>query len=226
LADDSGLAKVCDLVPLIEELALEMPRAPEWLFPTRVRSPQEFRFSEIETARARELMARYHYLHSPRMDGRAYALLFENQVAGLSVVSPLDVEHLRRLLHANGCPVTSAAVLSRVFVLGGTPRNCISFLLARTAAEERKHGMTDLLTYVNPNMGFNGVSYRASGWKLLGDEPGTRYCYLDSRYITDREIERQFGKQTHAEYAVSLGTRFAVSTMPLKPLLVFHSEIG
>ena len=101
----------------------------------------------------------------------------------------------------------------------------ISYLLSRAARAERRLGVTDFVTYVNPNMGFTGRSYRASGWQLLGNEPGTTYRYLDSRYVTDRKLEAAFGKHDDGAYRQLLGNRFCISRMPLAPLLVFHAGL-
>jgi hypothetical protein len=98
-------------------------------------------------------------------------------------------------------------------------------MLSRAAREERRLGVTDFVTYVNPNMGFTGSSYRASGWHLLGVEPGTTYRYIDDRYITDRELSGRFGGHDDGAYKRLLGRRFAVSVMPLAPLLVFHTSV-
>jgi hypothetical protein len=135
------------------------------------------------------------------------------------------VRRLRDLLGCNARSNEFARVVSRVFVFEGAPRNSISYLLSRVAREERHLGVTDLLTYVNPNMMFSGSSYRASGWRQLGSEPGTTYRYLDGRYITDRELASRYGARGDEGYKYLLGQRFAKSVMPLAPLLVFHTSL-
>jgi hypothetical protein len=75
-------------------------------------------------------------------------------------------------------------------------------------------------------MGFTGVSYLASNWHQLGDEPGTTYRYLDNRYITDRELAARFGLHDDDSYHLLLGDRFARSKMPLAPLLVFSQHFS
>ena len=82
-----------------------------------------------------------------------------------------------------------------------------------------------MLTYVNPNMGFTGSSYRASGWCLLGTEPGTSYRYLDHRYVTDRRLVAAYGTCQDTALRRLLGGRYTRSIMPLEPLLVFHRTL-
>src|SRR5207302_1161359 len=104
----------------------------------------------------------------------------------------------------------------------GAPRNTISRLLGFVGrAEAQRLGTRQFLTYVNPNLGFSGTSYLASGWKLVGDEPGTRYRYVDGRYLTDRELVRRYGSCDNETLSKALGPRFGWSSMTLLPLLVF-----
>jgi hypothetical protein len=56
-------------------------------------------------------------------------------------------------------------------------------------------------------------------------EPDTKYRYVDGRYITDRELVGEFGARADVEYEHVLGARFSISSMDLKPLLVFHSKL-
>ena len=142
-------------------------------------------------------------------------------MVAICVSSPLDVDHLNSLLSVVGRATQRARVLSRVFAFEGAPRNTISHLMSRAAQAERKLGVTDWVSYVNPNMGFTGVSYIASGWHLLGEQPDTTYRYLDGRYITDRLLAAKFGSHSDEIYAELLGQRFAKNRMRLDPLLVF-----
>jgi hypothetical protein len=225
VADSLGFVPMPIVYELLSELAQELPVAAKWVVLT-VSSPRSLHFHEVDTAIVCDVTERFHYLRSPRTDGRAYGLSTDaGRLIALCVSSPLDVDRLRDLLVACARPAESARVVSRVFVFEGAPRNSISYLLSRVSQAERLLGVTDLVTYVNPNMGFTGTSYRASGWQQLGDEPGTTYRYLDSRYITDRRLEEEFGKHDDLGYRQLLGERFGISTMPLAPLLVFHSKL-
>jgi hypothetical protein len=226
VADAFGYAAIPVVDALLTELAEELPVAAEWFVSGAGPSPRSLRFSEIGPANAHDVMERFHYLRSPRTDGRAYGLsTHAGRLVALCVSSPLDVEHLCNLLIAHSRSSQLARVVSRVFVFEGAPNNCISYLLSRVAQAERRLGVTDFVTYVNPNMGFTGGSYRASGWQPLGNEPGTTYRYLDGRYITDRRLASEFGKHHDVTYRRLLGSRFAVSVMPLAPLLVFHTQL-
>ena len=226
LADQGGLVAGAAVEELLTELVPELPVRTEWFVGGAGGSPRLFEFHEVEVGRARDVMQRFHYLRSPRTDGRAYGLSTKaGHLVALCVSSPLDVERLRELLASQGRSTESARVVSRVFVFEGAPNNSISYMLSRAARAEQRMGVTDLVTYVNPNMGFTGSSYRASGWYLLGTEPGTKYRYVDGRYTTDRELAARFGQHDDRAYGCLLRHRFAVSAMSLEPLLVFHTSL-
>lgn len=227
LADSFGFAPISEVDDLVAQLVQEVPAAEEWGGGTHRLSPDSLHFGEADPVQTETITRRFHYLRSPRPDGNAYALSTgDGNVIAICVCSPLDVPRIRDLLVSNGRNSRNARVVSRVFACENAPRNSISYLLSRCAQEERRRGTSDLVTYVNPNLGFTGVSYRASGWTLLGDEPGTTYRYLDGRYITDRELHKRFGPLEDPEYRRLLGNRFAISIMPLDPLLIFHFPIG
>jgi hypothetical protein len=226
VADREGLARVSVVKLLLTELAQELPAKSEWLVAETVSSPRELDVQTLNSITARDVMQRFHYLRSPRIDGRAYGLSTgTNRLVALCVSSPVDVARLHDLLACDGRGQGQARVISRVFAFEGAPSNSISYMLSRVAREERRLGVTDFVTYVNPNLGFHGSSYRASGWQLLGIESGTKYRYLDGRYITDRELMRKFGAHSDEAYQRLLDGRFAVSVMPLEPLVVFHSRL-
>jgi hypothetical protein len=226
-ADTLGFVPLSMLESFLAELAQELPDRGHWLLRDGGFSPRLLHFHKVEPDKARDVTQRFHYLRSPRTDGRAYGLSTgAGHLVALCVSSPLDVETLSKLLASHGRPTESARVVSRVFAFEGAPKNSISYMLSRAAREENHLGVTDFVTYVNPNMGFTGSSYLASGWQLLGIEPGTKYRYVDSRYTTDRELAARFGRHDDAGYQRLLGRRFAISTMPLEPLLVFHTHIS
>src|SRR5207245_11774724 len=134
------------------------------------------------------------------------------QAVALAAFSPFDLSHVSGLL-----PTTEARVmvLSRVFVFDWAPRNCVSYLLAKARSwiEEEVPSTAMLLTYVNPNVGFTGASYRASGWVSFAEEEPTVYAYVDGLYTTERALVQRFGTSQPAELSALLGARFETSRM-------------
>jgi hypothetical protein len=154
------------------------------------------------------ILEHFHYLRSPRRDALHVAAIHRGRIAALCSFSPLDLPAIAAAL-----PIADAAeamVVSRAFAFDWAPRNVTSFMLARA---ERMAGVRDhkraLVTYVNPNMGFSGASFKAANWLPLGVERGTRYAYLDGRYVTDRERDLLVPSERR---------RVVYSRMPLRPL--------
>jgi hypothetical protein len=218
IADREGIIPLATADHLLEQLVQELPAADEWRVGEDVSSPRTLAFREVGQDEAAVVMQRFHYLRSPRSDALAYGLCTDSgKLVAICTTSPIDVPYLRDLLLEHGRRPDRARVVSRVFAFEDAPKNTISYLLARVIRAERHLGISDYLTYVNPNLGFLGCSYRASGWQLLGHEPGTKYRYLDSSYISDRRLAALFGNFDDATYTARLGGRFGVSRLPLAP---------
>jgi len=83
-----------------------------------------------------------------------------------------------------------------------------------------------LLTYLNPNVGFTGASYKADNWVLFGEENDTRYLYLDGDYKTDRFFWERFGSSNFEVLTRMLGERVTRSSYSLAPLQVFARPVS
>lgn len=177
----------------------------------------------IDETVARPILERFHYLRSFRENSRHFGLYGDDpdHPVALASTSANDVEVLGRIALRNGVTATQSRIVSRVFSFPAAPRNAISMLLSRVGRFERQVGIRMLLTYVNPNLGFNGGSYRASNWTLGGEEPGTAYNYVDGTYVTGRALQRCYGTTDPLRLGQVLGPRYERSHMPLLPLWVF-----
>lgn len=178
--------------------------------PPEAPSLSELEVRIIKQQDAEPVLAHFHYLRSFREDSVSVAALYKHRIVALCSVSPLDLSALARRLRIDS--FREAAMISRVFAFDWAPRNVISYLLARTDESKAvSSNVRVLLTYLNPNMGFTGASYKAANWVQLGLETGTRYAYLHGEYITDRRLSSLPPFERHSvEY----------SQMPLLPLEV------
>lgn len=219
LAEAAGVVEVAvaehEVARLTRRLhGLQEPARPLLRPPMIVPEVSELTFGKVEESLAATVMKRFHYLHSPRRESvHLGSYTSQERLVALVCVSPLDLGTI-----AAGLPHEVAAdetlVVSRVFAFDWAPRNAISHLLASVERRLRevRPEIRLLLTYLNPNLGFDGASYRAANWMLFGHEAGTRYGYLDDDYITDREIARLPDQDRR---------RVVYSLMPLAPLLLF-----
>lgn len=183
-------------------------------------APSELHVQVADESIARPILERFHYLRSFRQSSlHVVGAASDGSPAALMSFSAFDLTALERALPSDVASA-EALVLSRVFAFNWLPRNGITYLMRRALAivRERHPAARFVFTYVNPNLGFSAASYRAANWRLIAQEYGTRYAYLDGDYVTDRHLLAVFGTTDAARLRDRLGERFVVSHMPLAPL--------
>lgn len=169
-----------------------------------------------------------HYLGSFRGDGVHLGLYSDIDVSqraklvSLVTLSNLDLPHVIPAL-PSGVKREQVLVLSRLYSFPWGPRNTVSYTLGRVFSWIRKHkpDVKMLLTYLDPNLGFQGTVYRATNWVLFGRERKSRYLYLDGNYVTDRRMISEYGTADLLKLGPLLGSRIASSQQPLRPLELY-----
>jgi hypothetical protein len=175
---------------------------------------RDLSFGAVSEELAATVMGRFHYLHSPRFGSlHLGSHTSDGRVAALVSLSELDLPTVAASLPF-AIAAEEALVVSRVFAFDWAPQNTISHLLGRLERLLRaeRPDIRFLVTYLNPNLGFDGASYRAANWFLFAHETGTRYAYLDGDYLTDRAVDRLPEADRR---------RVAYSAMPLAPLRIY-----
>jgi hypothetical protein len=144
----------------------------------------------------------------------------------LLTFSELDMVSARRLLPAD-VEASEVAVLSRVYASPKAPPNAFSYSFRRSVPllREQHPRLQLIMTYLNPNVGFTGASYRASNWNFLAADSHLTYPYLDDQYVTTRELIRRFGTGEKTELMRNLGGRLTWSQLPLEPLQLFSYRL-
>jgi hypothetical protein len=177
----------------------------------------------VEEEIARPILERFHYLLSFRSNSTHFGMRLRKDdpwPAVLMSVSPFDLCNVAPTLEGLGIPVSGVVVLSRMFAFPSAPRNSLSFMLARI----RKVFGTTLrtapawITYVNENIGFNGASYRADNWHLIGHEEKVRYLYVGGNYVTDRAARQLYGSGYNDLIGSVQCPEFSQSRHDLRPL--------
>ncbi|HYI23160.1 MAG TPA: hypothetical protein VEX62_11035 [Candidatus Limnocylindrales bacterium] len=202
----------------------------DWLVAPRpaIKSPRDLTFSRVSEADTTVVLERFHYLSSHRPHAQSYGLLTTDQrIVALATLSHQDIQPIGEAFAPYVAP-TQVLVVSRVFAFDWSPPNTISHLLGLLAKVTRqiRPRVRLLITYLNPNLGFTGASYRASNWHLIGEENGTRYAYVDGVYATDRQLIRRWQTADPTRLAEILGPRFSVSAAVLLPLQLYASSLA
>jgi hypothetical protein len=179
----------------------------------------------VDSDLAQAVHKAFHYLGSPRGEGIHLGLFARlsgwkrPRLISLVTLSPFDLWHIHDAL-PYGIHMEEVLVLSRLFAFDSAPRNTVSFTLGRLFSwlRTRMPHIKALLSYLNPNLGFRGTVYKATNWRLLGEEAKSRYLYIGGNYVTDRHAIRTYGTADVGRLAGILGAAFSTSMQPLLPL--------
>ena len=198
--------------------------------PARVISLDDYECDFLAASVAQPILERFHYLLSFRPGSIHLGLrdrVTDSWPVAILSLSRFDLRNLQLSLPENVVPA-SVFVVSRVFAFSSAPSNSISFFMsrARELLRRAEPQVSLLLTYLNPNVGFTGASYKADNWVLFGEESGTRYLYLDGDYRTDRFFWERFGSSDFAALTKILGERVTRSRFLLSPLQIFARSVS
>ena len=187
-------------------------------------------FREIEPQFAASIIQRYHYLHSFRPDARTFGLVVRGVrdliPIAVASISPFDLNPVSSAL-PEGIAPHEVLVVSRVLAFRWAPDNAISYLLRHVYDHLRGAQSARLLiSYINPNVGFDGASLRSSGWWRFAYEDKPYYLYLDRDYVTERFCIERFGSSRFDVLQLALGARIQRSTGHLAPLLLYAFHLS
>jgi len=166
----------------------------------------------------------FHYLGRMRSSSQHWSLynVETEELVAYCSVSPMGHDAKRTKLNIRlNVAEADLLMLSRVYTSPGAPRFAISYLLRRTLRELRKSDVRFICSAVDPNLGFTGVSYRASGWTLVHAQDPEPYKYVDDNFVTTGELLALTGTSVAAEQGHQLGPRLSASICRLKGQLIF-----
>jgi hypothetical protein len=190
----------------------------------------DLHFFTLEDEIARPILECFHYILSHRENSRHFGLKWnpgsDEWPVVMASLSEFDLKNVEPALTNRTGQTIPALVLSRVFAFPGAPRNALSFLMAKLRhwVTENQPQVQVLLTYVNPNIGFSGASYKADNWRLIGEEHGTRYLYLNGDYKTDRFLYAYFARPIDSLLSAP-GSCISASKHKLMPLKIYLRSI-
>lgn len=188
-------------------------------------------FNIIPNDIADHIFTNLHYLGYPRSNSVNLGLFsYEDNVRkiiSLASLSPFDLNHLYNFI-PNSIHPHQVMVLSRVYSFREAPLNIISYMLSNIVKwlKQNNQHIKFLITYLNPNLGFSGTSYKASNWFLFAKEIDIKYTYLDGKYITLRNLSNKYNNTNMIDLKKRFNTRLTFSKIQLMPLEIYAFSIA
>ena len=205
----------------------------ESLIPRAHVSLEQLEFRKLEPIAAEAVFSRLHYLRSARPDAENFGLVDREHGLALCLCSVATVDWLKLATRLSRVASDRIALgpdamrdVARVYSFEVAPANSISRLLSQVRSSLRKDKPTIrlLTTVVDPNLGFDGASYRAASWRHWMTVRPRPYFYVDDCYASPRKLRELYGTSHPLELREKLGPRFRTSRTRLKDSLVFCSR--
>lgn len=221
-----------ELVRRADELRADQARVRDLIPTDRFDRTSDLVFKEkYEESEANEIFANLHYLKSARQGSKNFALLDPVHRRPVSVcsVSPLQWKPVARQLEGRfHIPRENVWEVSRMYTFDVAPDNVVSFLLSRVREVMRRDvpRVALMTTALDPNVGFNGNSYRGANWHEWMTVEARPYIYLDGNYVSLRQLRVRFGTADPERISAEYGIEVTTSAARLRPSSIFCCRIN
>jgi hypothetical protein len=186
-----------------------------------VKELHDLRFVEIDPDTARVFHETLHYIGSFRK-GQHFALQdADKQIYCQGSIAACDLSHVLAKLDIDPSRVL---MFTRFFAYDWAPKNAFSYFTGRLRSHLRQLPRDIrpqmLMTFIDPNRGFQGVSHVGAKFEPFAIETGHRKMYLKGEYKTMRYFVETYGTNDPDKLQKALGEDFSQSLelLPLKIL--------
>jgi hypothetical protein len=188
-------------------------------------------FEEIGSPRALPVLTSLHYLRGSRPHSLYFALVdpIDRLPVSLCSISPLQWKCVGKQLGAQfSIPQKVVWDVSRVYSIDGAPPNAISSLLSKLRIYIRRNmpSVELLVTAVDPNLGFTGVSYRAANWQQWMIVRARPYLYEKGHYVSPRQLREHYGTASLVDLQARYPGRFQQSKARLLDTMIYCCSIN
>ena len=192
--------------PQIDAVLNEVDNVTEWLaglakphmdymsIPSNIPSLSDLELQKLPDDKATVINTVFHYIHSHRKNSTSYALVNpKDQRIYASVtfsdyanpeldgIMPTELDH------------KDIKMAARVYAFPFAPQNTISKLLAEsTRALHSETGCRVLLSYLNSDLGFTGVTYQSANWQRMESFYRPQWAFYQGSFLTERETRAKF----------------------------------
>ena len=176
----------CEAKRLADKIESRRTEHRAWQYRPKIEklSKKDLVLQECDPEIARIIHERFHYIGSYH-EGIVHLGLFlrreQSCPIALASLAPMDILRLDHLFPSQ-TEKKKALVISRVFAFDWAPKNTISHLLSLVSSWIGRNlsEVQSLFTFLNPNLGFSGSSFKASNWhSYLEIEPVSSYIQDD-----------------------------------------------
>jgi hypothetical protein len=167
----------------------------------------------IPTITAKEILVRYHYLHSlPGGTKLAFGVFVDQRLLGAVT---LGVGPFLGYCLVEGAKPEDCITLTRLWLSDELPKNSESRVLGIVLRGLSKNtGLKFVLSYTDPAAGHIGVIYQATNWIYTGLSSATPLYEIDGKVRHSRSFAASFG--THSiQYFAERGIQ--IKTVPQSP---------
>jgi hypothetical protein len=191
----------------------------------------ELDFEVIDSSRALPILTSLHYLRGSRPDSLYFALVdpIERLPVSLCSMSPLQWKCVGKQLDAQfGIPQKAVWDVSRVYSIDSAPPNAISSLLSKLRIHIRRNmpSVELMVTAVDPNLGFTGVSYRAANWQQWMIVRARPYLYEKGHYVSPRQLREHYGTASLIDLQAKYPRRFQQSKARLLDTMIYCCSVN
>jgi hypothetical protein len=188
-------------------------------------------FEVIDSSRALPILTSLHYLRGSRPDSLYFALVdpIERLPVILCSMSPLQWKCVGKQLSAQfSIPQEAVWDVSRVYSMDSAPPNAISSLLSKLRIYIRRNmpSVELLVTAVDPNLGFTGVSYRAANWQQWMIVRARPYLYEKDHYVSPRQLREHYGTASLIDLQAKYPRRFQQSKARLLDTMIYCCSVN
>jgi hypothetical protein len=188
-------------------------------------------FEQIDSSRALPVLTSLHYLRGSRPDSLYFALVdpIDRLPVSLCSISRLQWKCVGTQLGSQfGLPREEVWDVSRVYSIDSAPPNAISSLLSKLRIHIRRNlpSVELLVTAVDPNLGFTGVSYRAANWRQWMTVRARPYLYEKGHYVSPRQLREHYGTASLVDLQAKYPGRFQKSKARLLDTMIYCCSVN
>lgn len=202
----------------------------------RVESVKLFSVSPVTRSMVAGFIEKWHYSHNINgiTDEFSFGLYYENILIGAALFGKPATPGVAEAYNKNGS--MRLTELRRLCCIDNTPRNTESYFIGKMITWLRKNTNVDvILSYADTTYGHEGIIYKATNFKLVGQSPAVDKILYKGKLYHDKSLRVYNGSKTNGATqkpfsmklvsALASGEAVRIKTKP-KNIYLFYLRKG